>query len=160
MGRLYLSPEAFQGTRFRGLEKVSHLVTLGSPHGNLRGARIRRWVHRTYPGAHYAPADTYTAVAGCALEGRSTGTLGERVAFRLYRHLCGEGAVCGDGLVPIPSARLEGAANLVLDGVFHAPLGGRSWYGSPTVVRRWWREAVSPSPTTPSSCAPTGPGSG
>lgn len=151
LGRLYLSPEVFLGTRFRGLEKVSHLVTLGSPHENVRGARIRRWVHRTYPGAYFAPDVTYITVAGCAVEGRQGGSLGERVAFRLYRHLCGEGAVCGDGLVPLPSARLEGALNLVLEGAFHAPVGGRLWYGSSGVVGDWWREGVGLGPTPPSS---------
>jgi hypothetical protein len=140
MGRLYLSPEPFEGHRFAGLEKVRHLITLGSPHHNVRGARLRRWVDRTLPGAHFAPGVAYTTVAGRAIRGDPGGSLKERGVARLYRHLCGRGDVWGDGLVPVPSARLEGAREVVLDGVYHAPLAGARWFGSGDVVPQWWSD--------------------
>jgi len=142
MGRLYLSPEPFRGHAFRGQEKVGRLVTLGSPHLNVRGSPMRRWVDRTYPGAFFAPRVSYTAVGSRAIQGRSRGSMKERMAHLLYRQLCGDGTDWGDGLVPLLSARLEGARNLVLDGVAHAPVGGRRWYGSPDVVRAWWEGAA------------------
>jgi hypothetical protein len=37
--------------------------------------------------------------------------------------ICGEADVWGDGIVPIPSAHLDGAINLDLEGVYHSPLG-------------------------------------
>ena len=138
MGRLYLSPEPFRGHAFRGLEKVAHLITLGSPHLSIRGAPMRRWVDRTYPGAFFAPQVSYTAVGGRVIRGSSAGSAKERVVRLLYRQLCGDGEQWGDGLVPLLSARLEGARNLVVEGAAHAPLGGRRWYGSPDLVRAWW----------------------
>lgn len=138
MGRLYLSPEPFKGHRFRGLDQVRHLITLGSPHRNVRGARLRRWVDRTFPGAYFAPRVVYTTVAGRTIQGNRRGQARDRLAHWFYRQLCGEGSQWGDGVVPLASARLEGARNLVLDAVSHTPIGGKRWYGTPDVVRDWW----------------------
>ncbi|NJD11399.1 MAG: alpha/beta hydrolase [Gemmatimonadetes bacterium] len=138
VGRLYLSPESFRGRAYRGLEKVERLITLGSPHLTVRGAPVRRRVDRTYPGAFFAPTVAYVAVGGRCIRGDARGSARERTAHFLYRHLCGDGAQWGDGLVPLASAPLEGARNLELDGVAHAPLGGARWYGSPDVVRQWF----------------------
>jgi pimeloyl-ACP methyl ester carboxylesterase len=140
MGRLYLSPDPFEGHRFAGHEHVRHLITLGSPHKNVRGARIRRWVDRTYPGAYYSPSVTYTTVSGRALLGDPRGDVRNRIAFSVYRHLSGLGEQWGDGLVPLSSARLDGAKNLVLEDVGHAPVGGSRWYGTREVVKMWWSQ--------------------
>jgi len=140
MARLYLSPEPFAGLRFAGLERVRHLITLGSPHGNVRGAPMRRWVNRQYPGAFFSPGVGYTTVAGRALQGDRGGKAKSRIAHTLYYHLSGEGGEWGDGVVPLSSAHLDGARNLVLDGVSHAPVGGRRWYGTAEVVREWWAQ--------------------
>ena len=139
LGRLFLSPEPFEGVRFAGLDVVRHLITLGSPHLNVRGARLRRWVDRTYPGAYFAPDVRYTAVGGRAVRGTREGTPRERAAHFLYRRLSGTGDEWGDGLVPLSSSRLDGARSLVVDGVAHAPLGGARWYGSPDVIHEWWQ---------------------
>jgi hypothetical protein len=37
--------------------------------------------------------------------------------------VCGEAEVWGDGVVPLPTAHLEGAINIDLEGVYHSPLG-------------------------------------
>jgi hypothetical protein len=37
--------------------------------------------------------------------------------------VCGEAEVWGDGIVPLPSAHLDSATNVDLDGVYHSPLG-------------------------------------
>lgn len=37
--------------------------------------------------------------------------------------VCGESSVWGDGVVPVPSAHLDGAINITLEGVYHSPLG-------------------------------------
>jgi pimeloyl-ACP methyl ester carboxylesterase len=141
IGRLYLSPEPFRGTSFSGLERVGHLITLGSPNTNQRVGPMRRWVDRQYPGAHFAPAVQYTSVAGKRREGRERGTAAERATYAVYRKLRGAGATWGDGLVPVDVALLPGATPVVLDGVGHGPMLGRPWYGTADVVRRWWAAA-------------------
>jgi pimeloyl-ACP methyl ester carboxylesterase len=139
LGRLYLSREPFKGESFNGLERVSHLITLGSPHKNVRGAWMRRWVDRTLPGAYFAPDVAYLSVAGSLIKGDRGGSSREKAVYYLYRHLGGNGAVWGDGLVPVPCALLDGAEHLTLPKVGHAPLGGGPWYGTPEVVRQWGR---------------------
>lgn len=146
MGRLYLSPDPFEGHRFAGLERVRRLVTLGSPHQNVRGSRLRKWVQQALPGAFFAPQVAYTTVAGRAVRGDPRGSLKERGVGYLYRQLCGRGDVWGDGLVPVASAELQGAEVVVLDGVHHAPVGGARWYGSVDVVARWWPGAETTGP--------------
>jgi len=138
MARLFLSPDPFEGHHFAGLKRVRHLITLGSPHHNVRGATLRRWVDETLPGAFFAPEVAYTTVAGRGIRGDPDGSLRERTVAGLYRHLCGRSDVWGDGLVPVSSAHLEGARNIVLEGVYHAPVAGARWFGSRDVLPRWW----------------------
>jgi hypothetical protein len=142
MCRLYLSPEPFMGHTFAGLDRVDHLITLGSPHRNARGAHLRRWVDSTYPGAYFAPDVAYTTVAGRGVRGNSKGSVKERLAYLLYRQLSGVGSEWGDGIVPVASAGLTGARSIVMDGVAHGPLRRNRWYGSSEAVREWWYKAV------------------
>lgn len=151
MARLYLAPEAFHGRVFGGRERVNRLVTLGSPHTNQRIGPVRRWVDEHYPGAYFAPAVTYTCVAGRLIQGDRHGGWRERLAFRLYESLSGSGREWGDGLVPLPCALLPGSEQVVLDGVGHAPVRGGPWYGSANVVRRWWPALATAPPTSTSS---------
>ena len=47
---------------------------------------------------------------------------------------------CSRQLSSASPARFAGAESLVLDGVYHSPLGaadGRPWYGSPGVLEQW-----------------------
>jgi hypothetical protein len=137
VGRLYLSPVPFLGVAYRGLEHVDHLITLGSPHHNERGTRMREWVDETYPGAFFAPQVDYTSVAGRAVQGNRHGSFRERCAYLFYRRLCGDGNVWGDGLVPEESALLQSSRQICLDGVSHFA-GVGLWYGADGVISRWW----------------------
>jgi len=137
IGRLYLSDEPFRDRTYAGLERVSTLITLGSPHRNRERARLRREVERRLPGAFFAPRVRYVVVAGRAVSGEPGGRSSGRRANWFYRQLIGHGEVWGDGLVPVESALLEGAEEMVFDGVYHAPVFGSPWYGSPEVVERW-----------------------
>jgi pimeloyl-ACP methyl ester carboxylesterase len=140
MGRLFLAPEPFRGHVYDGKRRVRALITLGSPHQAKRASPMRRRVQRLYPGAYFGPEVGYLSVAGKAVQGDREGTARERTAYRGYRALCGEGALWGDGMVPVESALLEGSRPLVLDGVHHYCLGeSRRWYGSADVVATWWQ---------------------
>ena len=143
LARMYLSPEPFLGRAYAGLERVSHLITLGSPHHNQRrwihGGLMSRWMDNHYPGAFFAPVVQYTAVAGRSLRGDPSGSVRARHAYRFYRQLTGDGEEWGDGLVPVASALLAGADPIVLDSVGHFTGFGTQWYGSEPVVAAWWR---------------------
>ncbi len=113
---------------------VGALITLGTSH-----VSARRWsqknldfVNQTYPGAFYRDV-RYTCIVGKAVMGNPS----NKAAFKRYKMTGGEGAVWGDGVVPIASAHLAGATNVVLDDVFHTAHPQRLWYGSTSVVDKW-----------------------
>jgi pimeloyl-ACP methyl ester carboxylesterase len=143
MGRLYLSPDPFRGESFGGLERVSRLVTLGSPHHGHAFSAMRRHVDGRYPGAYFAPHVSYVTVAGSVVRGRPGGSVAERFAARAYARLDSPGDAWGDGLVPVDCALLEGAVHVVLEGVGHAPPWWRPWYGTPAIVSGWWPRCSS-----------------
>ena len=150
LGRLYLSQEPFKGSRFNGCEHVSHLITLGSPHyiraGFKRERLLSRWLEERLPGAAYAPQVRYTAVAGTYIKGSPRGSYTERRAYRVYRRIWDCGEVAGDGLIPLASALLAGAQQITLDGVHHHSLSRSAWYGSASVIPRWWEKVQIDSP--------------
>lgn len=116
--------------------QVGTLVTLGTPHVSQE-----RWTKQNldfvkthYPGAFYSTV-RYVCVAGKAIYGdRSWGSW---FAYNSYELTCGEGTCWGDGITPIAAAHLEGAENIILEGVLHSPRPGKLWYGSPEVVKTW-----------------------
>ncbi len=143
LSRVYIGGDPpYGGRRYSGHRRVSHLVTLGTPH-NVTGrgplASITE-VNGLFPGALHESI-RYLSVAGSAVDGASS-----HGARRRYERFVDDGRVEGDGLVPVPSALLEGAEHLVLDGVYHGRLYGPSgsrWYGSDTqTVERWWPEKL------------------
>jgi pimeloyl-ACP methyl ester carboxylesterase len=140
--RLFLSPHPFMGHAYRGLDVVSDLITLGSPHynrgGRTRGGHTSRWIENRYPGAYFTPQVNYVAVAGRAQQGSKNGSLRERWTYKTYKEIAGEGNIWGDGLVPTQSALLNGAYQIILDGVNHFSGFGGPWYGHQDVIPGWW----------------------
>ncbi|HEY9808810.1 MAG TPA: alpha/beta fold hydrolase [Halomicronema sp.] len=116
---------------------VASLVTLGTPHFS----KYERWtrknldfVNDSYPGAFYGDV-RYVCVAGKGLFGaRRPGSF---LAYNSYALTGGFGNCWGDGITPIEAAHLEGAENLILDGVLHSPRRVGLWYGSPSVIPFW-----------------------
>lgn len=117
---------------------IATLVTLGTPHRSQE-----RWtrpnldfVNQQYPGAFHGGV-RYVCVAGKAVYGDRR--WGQWLAYNSYQLTCGQGNCWGDGITPIESAHLDGAENLVLEGVRHSPKSENLWYGSPEVLHHWVR---------------------
>lgn len=109
-----------------------------------------------YPGAHERGV-RYVAVCGRSVRGspvagwRPGQPLGAVWAGISYRASCGAAEVEGDGVTPVETAMLEGAEQMVLEGVLHQPgvtvtvgrggaeeeKGRAPWYGSRSVVPLW-----------------------
>jgi triacylglycerol esterase/lipase EstA (alpha/beta hydrolase family) len=142
MSRLYLGANPFHGRIFNGLPHVDTVITLGSPHYNHRGGRLRNEVQQMYPDAFFAPQVKYVSVAGNAAQGKRNGTSAERRIYGAYQRLCGDGSAWGDGLVPVESALLKGSEQVLLEGANHYGFKGNPWYGTPNLVEEWWK-AVS-----------------
>ena len=145
IARLYLHEGPVWGHIYAGVEQVTALITLGSPHCGDRQEGIG-WIltdeaNRLVPGTPYAGRVRTLAVAGRYLQGQANGGYPVRRAYYFYRYFAGQGDVWGDGMVPVQSACLEGAETLILEGVAHSGKYGHSWYGaSQAIIQRWWSQ--------------------
>lgn len=143
IARLYLCRQPVWGQVYAGVEFVDRVVTLGSPHCGDRGSDMGWYLieqaNRLVPGATYASEVDYLAVAGRSVPGQKYGSYAERRAYRAYRYLAERGRIWGDGIVPVHSAGLDGAATLVLPDVAHSLKIGQNWYGgSKAIIKQWW----------------------
>lgn len=139
--RVYLGGDPpYGGRRFSGHRRVSHLITLGSPHvvPDRKGLAPITLVNDLFPGTLHEPTGiSYLSVAGSAIHGDSV-----RWARRRYERFVADGRVAGDGVIPVESALLPGSKHLVLDEINHGRYLGQ-WYGSDRAsVERWWPEEL------------------
>ena len=142
ISRIYLGELPYSGrgnnepSVWKGHNLVKTLVTLGTPH--ISQERWTRWtldfVNQNYPGAFYQDVN-YICVAGKTVFGNRR--LGSWLAYNSYLLTCGQGNTWGDGITPIEAAHLEGAQNIVIDGVRHSPKSPQTWYGSPETLNIW-----------------------
>jgi pimeloyl-ACP methyl ester carboxylesterase len=139
--RVYIGGDPpYGGRRYSGHRRVSHLITLGSPHvvADKRSVSPIAQVNELFPGALHKPAGLrYISVAGGAAEGKTSSRVRKR-----YERLIKDGRVAGDGVVPVESALLPGSEMLVFGNLYHSEFFGR-WYGSDReTVERWWPEEL------------------
>ncbi len=143
LARVYVGGDPpYGGRRHSGHRRVSHLISLGTPHNapSRESLALIAEVNELFPGALHDNI-RYLCVAGAAVDGTSS-----RSARRRYERFVDDGRVAGDGEVPVEAALLPGADSLVLDGLYHGRLHswrkGR-WYGSDReTVERWWPEEL------------------
>ncbi len=151
--RLLTSPVPFEGRRLNASSRIGAIVTLGTPHvvtpevgvRNRVGAEAAAFANREIPGPRFAPRTGYLAVASRRIAGRRYGSVEERRTFAVYNRLTsdhGRDEIEGDGLIPVASALLPGAPQLVFGDAAHGHGIGRDWYGSERFVARWWPLAV------------------
>lgn len=143
LARIYVGGDPpYGGRRYSGHRRVSHLITLGTPHNTSDDGILASIaeVNECFPGTLH-PDIGYLCVAGDAVDGALSGRVRRR-----YQRFDGDGRAGGDGKVPVQAALLPGAESLVLDGVYHGRLFGGiegRWYGSDReTVERWWPEEL------------------
>jgi pimeloyl-ACP methyl ester carboxylesterase len=139
--RVYIGGDPpYGGRRYSGHRRVSHLITLGSPHvvADKKSLAPIAQVNDLFPGALHEPAGLrYISVAGGAADGKTSSRTRKR-----YERLVRDGRVTGDGVVPVESALLPASETLVFDDLYHSEYFGR-WYGSDQeTVERWWPEEL------------------
>jgi hypothetical protein len=103
---------------------------------------MSQWVNSWYPDAFFTPKVRYTSVVGKLIRGDCRGSLKERQSYVLYKGISGDGAVWGDGLVPLVSGLLHGSHQIILNGVSHFSVSGGAWYGQQKVTPEWWNAAM------------------
>lgn len=148
ISRIYLGDRPYCSQTWAGQPQVNTLITLGTPHTSQERwtRRNLEFVNTTYPGAFH-PEVNYVCIAGKAIYGKPSLRPGEWFTYQSYQITGGVGQCWGDGITPIEAAHLEGANNLILEGVQHSPRSSNAvrpgethcWYGSPEVVSQWIR---------------------
>jgi triacylglycerol esterase/lipase EstA (alpha/beta hydrolase family) len=132
----YLGRNDVQPSLWEAHPLVATLITLGTPH--ISQERWTRWnldfVNNNYPGAFYKNV-RYVCVAGKTIFGEKR--RGSWLAYSSYQLTCGKGNTWGDGITPIEVAHLEGAENIVIEGIKHSPRSPQIWYGSPEALKVW-----------------------
>lgn len=136
--------------------RVRGVVTLGSPHNPPpKGSNFEKldqtrglltYINSNYPGA-YESGVRYTSVIGSEVRGSLNPTqLYPFLAYFSYIFLAGSGNTIGDGIVPVETAALPGAEEIVLPGIKHSgyiptPLNSikvkDAWYGSEGAIQQW-----------------------
>jgi pimeloyl-ACP methyl ester carboxylesterase len=144
ISRAYLGDKAYRQHHpvYEGHQRVSRLITLGSP---LRAARTAKrpgvqqaaWVDEAYPGRYFDGVQ-YLTVCGRLIEGRADGSLRQREAFQSYQWVSAEGEQWGDGTIPLAQSTLDGVPSLTLEGVGHSPNWGRWYFSTLDIIRSWW----------------------
>ncbi len=131
----YLGRGQVQGSIWNAHPLIATLITLGTPHFSRE--RWTRWnlnfVNNNYPGAFYKNV-RYVCVAGKTIFGEKRP--GSWLAYSSYKLTCGKGNTWGDGITPVEVAHLEGAENIVIEGVRHSPRSSGIWYGSPEALKK------------------------
>lgn len=140
--RVYLGGDPpYGGRRYSGHRRVSHLITLGSPHVVRESKSLSpvEQVNDLFPGALHKEAGlVYRSVAGKAVSGTDSGKARKR-----YERMVEDGRVAGDGVAPVDAAILPDSKAVILDGVYHNRHVGH-WYGADhETVQRWWPEELS-----------------
>ncbi|MBW4562161.1 MAG: lipase [Mojavia pulchra JT2-VF2] len=132
----YLGSGEAQSSLWEAHPLVATLITLGTPH--VSQERWTRWnldfVSNNYPGAFYKNV-RYVCIAGKTIFGQKRP--GSWFAYSSYQLTCGQGNTWGDGITPIAAAHLDGAENIVIEGVRHSPRSPGIWYGSPETLQTW-----------------------
>ena len=133
--------------------KVDCFISLGSPQlappkdasgivDQTRG--ILTWVNEASPGAYHEDVK-YISICSKCIKGAKLNaegaTIEEKITGQGYKQVCGNADVWGDGIVPLPSAHLDGALQIDYEGIYHSPIGrgDRPWYGSSEVVDKWFQ---------------------
>ncbi len=135
IARIYLGDRAYYGQSWHGRSRVASLISLGTPQESRESWVLKNlnFVNDNYPGAFFEEVK-YVCVAGKATLGENK--LAKWLAYTSYQLTCGKGNTWGDGIIPISSAHLVGATNLVIEGAQHSPQSGL-WYGSKILVPDW-----------------------
>lgn len=145
LARIYLGDQPYGKRKlvFNGFQRVSSLVTLGTPHhatqtGRQGGLDQIAFVQKTYPGAYWRFIH-YVTIISKGIFGKKNGGPPERGAWQSYQMIMGEGAQWGDGVVPLCAGLLDGARHVILEGLRHDFRPDRPWYGQDEeTVRSWW----------------------
>ncbi|MFV9504953.1 MAG: esterase/lipase family protein [Oscillochloridaceae bacterium umkhey_bin13] len=145
LARIYMGDQPYGPRRlvYHGFQRVSSLITLGTPHTTTRtgrqgGLNQIAFAQARYPGAYWRFIH-YVSIIGKGIYGVADGPPPERGAWQSYTLLTGQGAQWGDGVVPLDCGLLAGSRQLVIPGLRHDPRPDRPWYGTSTaLVQAWW----------------------
>ncbi len=134
---IYLMGKPFQGDAYVN-RSIHKLLTLGTPFQSIeRYAKLKIDFINAHLSTEFFEKVEVISVASSYRKGKQDGSLQERLAFELYRNTFGNGDSDGDGVVPVEACYLDGAKNIIIQGVEHLPAPFAKWYGAKPAVEQW-----------------------
>lgn len=140
LARLWLSDISYNNEPCGGHQLTDTLIMLGAANQTKEpwSKKSVAWANKHAPGAYF-PHIKYVTVIGKAVFGRFGLRPEENLAAINYRVQNGSGAQWGDGVIPVVATELDGATNLILDGIWHGSILGKPGYDSPDALKQWAR---------------------
>lgn len=141
IARLWMGDYQFDEAPCNGHQYVRGVVFLGSPYNSQEPHAQEgvKFANQHYPGAYYSDIK-YLSLIGRSVFGQANGSIAQRIAYSSYRKLDPEHPnQWGDGVVTLGAAHVPGAANFMLENVYHLDLPRNRGYGSREVVDFWTR---------------------
>lgn len=142
VARIWMGDEVYEGGTWGAKGRVASLVCLGTPHTSTEAVTKRNmgFVNGVYPGC-WVKDVKYVCIGGlgCRVEEQGWWKVWSKEWFAKvsYQMTAGKGVLEGDGVVPVDAAVLEGAENIMIEGVWHSPSSPGPWYGEPEVAQFW-----------------------
>ncbi len=140
--RLYLADSLPLALEPRYADRITSVITLGSPHQRGLVSKLNSWTGLDRCLVQHKRSIPIFSVAGSIDYSRRRSSLAAHAARLRYRIHGGTAGERGDGIIPVDSAILDPARSLVLDGVKHDFRIGHPWYGDAEIVSLWWNAAM------------------
>ncbi len=135
---IYLLGIPYLGDAYNNSAKINKLLTLGTPYhsletyGKLKSDFIFKHLDKTF--FEKFPVISFTSNSW---EGKLGDSLSNIASYYFYQSVSGKGELFGDGIVTVESCTLDGAENVILEGVEHLPTPMTPWYGAKIGVDQW-----------------------
>jgi triacylglycerol esterase/lipase EstA (alpha/beta hydrolase family) len=135
---IYLLGKPYQGDSYDQSYKINKLITLGTPFHSLEtyGKMKSDFIFEHLDKSFFEKVPV-VSVTSDAWEGKLGGKMSNIVSYYFYESVSGKGDLFGDGIVSVDSCKLDGAENVVLEGIEHLPTPMTPWYGAKIGVEQW-----------------------
>jgi len=135
---IYLLGKSFQGDVYEPYSMINKLITLGTPYhthesfGKMKSDFI--FEHIT---PEFFQKIEVISITSDSWMGKQIGSISEMASYYFYENVSGRGNLSGDGIVTVESCTLDGARNVVINGIEHLPTPNTPWYGAKIGVAQW-----------------------
>ncbi|ACF14549.1 conserved hypothetical protein [Chloroherpeton thalassium ATCC 35110] len=135
---IYLLGKSFQGDAYEPYPMIQKLITLGTPYHTLEtyGKMKSDFIFEHLTPDFFQKIEVISITSDSWM-GKQIGSVSEMASYYFYQNVSGRGDLPGDGIVTVESCTLDGARNVVIQGIEHLPTPNTPWYGASVGVKQW-----------------------